>query len=69
MDTARICHYLRTKTLYIPEQAGEAFAVAGTPKTSAQCWCNKTLTALGPDDRVAGPKACCDPLRPCYETR
>ena len=69
METVPLCHYLRTKTLYIPEQASEAFAVAGVPKAGAQCWCNKTLTALGPDDRIAGPIACNDRLRSCYETR
>lgn len=62
-----VCRHLRTKTLYVPEQAAEAEAHPHEATTARQCWCNKTMTAVGLDDRRVNPEACSNPERPCYQ--
>ncbi len=69
MENPQPCQFLRTKTLYIPEQAAEAFYVNGEPKDGSPCWCNRTLRPLGPDDGIVGVKACSDRGRVCHQTR
>jgi hypothetical protein len=54
------CIHLRTKGLYIDTIREAAF------EEQALCWCNKTLTEIGPDDEPVGPKIC-DGQRGCYE--
>jgi hypothetical protein len=53
--------------MYIPALAHEAFA-EGTDENahSAPCWCNKTMSETGPDDRVVGARVCA-PSRSCFE--
>jgi hypothetical protein len=53
--------------MFIPALADEAFSgdmeEAGH---SGHCWCNRTLTETGPDDRPVGVEVC-TPSRPCFE--
>jgi len=63
----RLCKNLRTKKMFIPAQAEEAFAATvEAPEASGHCWCNCTLTETGPDDRPVGPAKCND-ARACFE--
>jgi hypothetical protein len=62
-----ICRHLRTKVLYVPEQAAEASTSSSEAEVSRHCWCNKTMTPLGLDDRRVGLELCSDPTRRCYQ--
>jgi hypothetical protein len=63
------CKHLRTKRLYIPELAINAFARSATGEPLCQCWCNKTMMEVGLDDRHVSLQACTDADRPCYRAR
>jgi hypothetical protein len=58
MKPAHICRHLRTKKMFIPELAHEAFQESTEPGHSSHYWCNCTLTETGPDDRPAGTERC-----------
>jgi hypothetical protein len=72
MDTARsaspsspvpICRRLRTKMYYV---VGRAHVDLAQSSPSAQYWCSRTTTVLGPDDVYCRPEAC-RPPRGCFE--
>jgi hypothetical protein len=60
MKPTNLCQHLRTKKMYIPAQAHEAFSgEAGEDgQANGHCWCNCTLTETGPDDGPVGPERC-----------
>jgi hypothetical protein len=60
------CRYLRTKRLFIPNLATDAFAQSERRDEICQCWCNRTMTELGLDDRQVSFQYCTDPARACY---
>ncbi|WP_442889147.1 hypothetical protein [Congregicoccus parvus] len=60
-----ICRHLRTKTLYVPAQTVESDE-ARESETARHCWCNKTMTPVGLDDRRVNVEACSDPGRSCH---
>lgn len=62
----QVCRHLRTKTLYAPEQAAEQEENAIEAATARHCWCNKTMTPVGLDDRRVNIEQCSDPKRACY---
>ena len=67
MKPINVCKHLRTKKMFIPAQAEEAFVVAEDgSQASSPCWCNSTLTETGPDDRQVNPQSC-SPSRSCFE--
>ena len=67
MKPANVCKHLRTKKMYIPAQADEVFAVGDDgAEPSSHCWCNRTLTEVGQDDKQVGIRLC-NPSRPCFE--
>ncbi len=65
-DRAKTCRFLRSKSMYIPglSAAGEETAAMGA---SGHCWCNRTLSETGPDDRPVSPDLCRSG-RSCCET-
>jgi hypothetical protein len=67
MEPSTLCKHLRTKKMYVPAQADEAFAENnGETRHSEHCWCNRTLTEVGPDDRQVGFQIC-SRSRSCFE--
>jgi len=67
MTSTHVCKHLRTKKMFIPAQAHEAFASsAEEPGGSPHCWCNCTLSEVGPDDRQVGVHVC-GLSRLCFE--
>ena len=66
MKPTHVCRHLRTKKMFIPELAREAFTETTEPGHSSHCWCNCTLTETGPDDRPAGAERCTK-TRSCFE--
>jgi hypothetical protein len=62
------CLHLRSKTMFIPAApettAAEEEQQAGRARLN-HCWCNRTLTEVGMDDRPVGPESC-QPGRACY---
>jgi len=60
------CKHLRTKRLFIPDLATDAFAQAEHMDEVRQCWCNKTMTEVGLDDRHVTYDACTNAKRACY---
>ncbi len=50
------CRHYRTKKMYIPEQAPDAFARSVTGES--HCWCNLTMTEVGRDDRPVTLRTC-----------
>jgi hypothetical protein len=53
--------------MYIPAQADEVFVPsAEEPVFSGHCWCNRTLTEVGFDDKQVGIQIC-NPSRSCFE--
>jgi hypothetical protein len=54
-----VCKHLRTKKMFIPAQAAEAFSQASEIEgSSCHCWCNRTLTEVGADDQPVNPEIC-----------
>jgi hypothetical protein len=67
---SNFCKNLRTKKMYIPAQADEIFS--SSPEEASQqmghCWCNRTMSEVGPDDRQVGAQSCSKAqLRSCFE--
>jgi hypothetical protein len=67
MKPTGLCRNLRNKSMYIPALV-ERDAAENVEQTghSHHCWCNCTMSEVGPDDRAVGPKAC-DSSRSCFE--
>lgn len=64
---APVCRHLRTKILYVPGQAALVGEDAEEAGQARHCWCNKTMTPVGLDDRRVNAEACAEPTRPCYQ--
>ena len=62
------CKHLRTKRLFIPDLATDAFAQSDNLDEVRQCWCNKTMAEIGLDDRHVSFKDCTEPGRSCYRS-
>jgi hypothetical protein len=60
------CRYLRTKKMYVSAQEGAAFSNKFDPNSFSHCWCNRTMTEIGEDDRLVSFRACLSPERRCY---
>jgi hypothetical protein len=61
------CKNLRTKKMYIPAQQDEVFEAAGEElQRIGHCWCNRTMSEVGPDDRQVSAESC-GRNRSCYE--
>ena len=52
------CKHLRTKKLFIPEQATDALAEPTENEPEPFYWCNRTLTAIGVDDQPVHLRLC-----------
>lgn len=65
---SQACKHLRTKKMYIPEEAEEALLDSGQPDEPPHCWCNKTMTEVGLDDEPVYLKACSSTTRSCYQS-
>ena len=64
---SNLCKHLRTKKMFIPALAHEAFAEDSAGQHDpAHAWCNCTLTETGPDDRPVGSERCTS-ARSCFE--
>ena len=57
------CKRLRTKMYYVMGR-DHLDLVEGSP--TAQYWCSRTTTVLGPDDIYCSPHSC-QPHRGCFE--
>ena len=53
-----ICKHLRTKKVFIPEEAATAFVEPTDTEAEAFYWCNRTLTAIGVDDKPVHLRLC-----------
>jgi len=53
--------------MYIPAEADEVFSASGEElENISHCWCNRTMTKVGPDDRqVSAPN--CNRSRSCFQ--
>ncbi len=60
------CKFLRTKKMFIPALTNESAPADDDLHESAHCWCNRTLTEVGPDDEPVGRQAC-HPSRTCFQ--
>lgn len=60
------CSHLRTKKMFIPAQADEAFDEKALPGSDSFCWCNRSMTEIGPDDRLVNGPDCSKSSRICY---
>ena len=61
------CKHLRTKAMYVGATPEEALAdKQGEFVTSRHFWCNRTQTAIGPDDHSVH-KDNCNSSRRCCE--
>ena len=53
--------------MFIPAQADEVFATDDEQLThSGHCWCNRTLSEVGRDDKQVCVQLC-NPSRSCFE--
>jgi hypothetical protein len=67
MKPTNVCKHLRTKKMYVPAQADEVFAADESGyQHCGHCWCNRTLSEVGPDDRQVEMQVC-NPTRSCFE--
>ena len=54
--------------MYIPAQAHEISSASGEQLDEiGHCWCNRTMSEVGPDDRQVGARLCNNKERPCFE--
>ena len=62
-----VCQHLRTKKMFIPALADDAF-VEKQDESASPChyWCNRTMTEVGVDDQAVHPQGC-NPQRSCFE--
>jgi hypothetical protein len=61
------CKNLRTKKMYIPAQEHEVFGAAREELGHiGHCWCNRTMSEVGPDDRQVAAHNC-GKHRSCFE--
>jgi hypothetical protein len=60
------CRHLRTKRMYIPALAEGALDSEQGHHDQSFYWCNRTLSALGRDDKAVHP-CDCQPGRACHE--
>jgi hypothetical protein len=58
-----VCRCLRSKNYYV---LGRSHVAWQQDSSTAQFWCSKTQTALGPDGGLVAPEACCG-RRPCFD--
>jgi hypothetical protein len=58
----RVCQHLRTKMYYV---LGRDHVDLREPSPTAQYWCARTATVMGPDDVYCSPEAC-QPGRACF---
>ena len=65
MDTPT-CKHLRTKNLFIPEQAADSLTEPAGPEAEPFYWCNRTLTGIGVDDQPVHLRLCTCGRR-CFE--
>jgi hypothetical protein len=62
------CKNLRTKRMYISAQQDEVFNATGEELDNiGHCWCNRTLSEVGPDDRQVSARHC-GKNRSCHES-
>ncbi len=66
MNPSNLCRHLRNKSMFIPALAEDPPADPEASERSGHCWCNRTLTETGPDDRPVGTRTC-SPARSCFE--
>ena len=62
-ESRLVCRRLRTKMYYVMGR-DHLDLVEGSP--TAQYWCSRTTTVLGPDDVYCSPHSC-QPHRGCFE--
>ncbi len=70
----RRCLHLRTKMDYVTLEEGRPSGIPGENDenetyggTAHNHYCLNTLTVIGPDDDIVGPRVCA-PGRACYES-
>jgi len=59
-----VCKRLRSKMYYVLGRADVDLRVSSS---TAQYWCSRTATVIGPDDVCCSPDMC-QPERACFET-
>ena len=62
-DNVHVCKRLRTKMYYV---MGRDHVDLRVSSPSAQYWCSRTATVMGPDDVYCSPEVC-QPHRACFE--
>jgi hypothetical protein len=58
-----LCRRLRTKMYYV---IGRDHVDLYGDSPTAQYWCSRTATVMGPDDMYCSPRVC-RPYRACFE--
>jgi hypothetical protein len=61
-----VCRFLRTKKMFVPEQAEAARQEIETGIGHSFYWCNRTLREIGEDDAPVCPLDCRSG-RKCFE--
>ena len=72
----RRCLHLRTKMDYVSHDEGERPSGRAEADdldhtyggTAHNHYCLHTMTVIGPDDDIVGPRLCASPERACYES-
>ena len=62
-EAVPVCKRLRTKMYYV---VGREHVDLRESSPTAQYWCARTATVIGPDDVYCSPEAC-QPHRACFE--
>lgn len=64
---ANFCKHLRNKKMYTPGPETDLHRPEEAFSNASHCWCNRTMTEVGPDDRPVGNESC-SRARSCHET-
>jgi hypothetical protein len=68
--TTETCRYFRTKKMYLAGFEGsDADETGESGPQPGHCWCNKTMSPVGEDDRLVSSVDCASCERACYQGR
>ena len=62
----KFCKHLRSKTMFVITDPQEALNESEDASSGGHCWCNRTQSVVGPDDRPVYTDKC-NSSRKCYE--
>ncbi len=64
-----LCRHFRSRNMFVPGGDKQSLPEDVASIVSHYCWCNKTMTEVGEDDRLVEREDCAREARICYRPR